>query len=51
MTIQGDQKIGAKFTQILDKVAKTVAKPKKWQNIYFEAKFESKDIHQTFLNF
>jgi hypothetical protein len=31
---QGDQKIFKKFTQILEKVAKTVAKPKKWQNIY-----------------
>jgi hypothetical protein len=27
-TNQGDQKIGKKFAQILEKVAKTVAKPK-----------------------
>jgi hypothetical protein len=26
---QGDQKIGGKFAQFLDKVAKTVAEPKK----------------------
>jgi hypothetical protein len=30
---QGDQKIGGKFAQFLDEVAKTVAKPKKCQNI------------------
>jgi hypothetical protein len=27
--VQGDQKMGGKFAQILDKVAKTVAKQKK----------------------
>jgi hypothetical protein len=47
---QGDQKIGGKFAQFFDKVAKTVAKPNKCQNIFFKAKFESKDLHQTFLN-
>jgi hypothetical protein len=45
--LQGDQKIGGKFAQFLDKVAKTVAK--KCQNIFSKAKFESKDLHQTFL--
>jgi hypothetical protein len=42
---------GGNFAQFLDKLAKTVAKPK--QNclkISFKAKFESKDLHQTFLN-
>ncbi len=48
---QGDQNIGGKFAQFLDRVAKTVAKPKKnCHNIFFKAKFESKDLHQTFLN-
>ncbi len=47
---QGDQKIGEKLAQIFDKVAKTVAKPKKCPNIFFKAKFESQDLHQTFLN-
>ncbi len=42
---QGDQKIRGKFAQFLDKVAKTVAKPKKCQNIIFKAKFESKKIY------
>jgi hypothetical protein len=44
------RRLGGKFAQFLDKVAKTVAKPKKCQNICFKAKFESKDLHQTFLN-
>jgi hypothetical protein len=49
--VQGDQKIGGKIAQFLDKVAKTVAKPNiKCQNIFFKAKFESKDLHQTSLN-
>jgi hypothetical protein len=48
---QGDQKIGGKFGPIFEKVAKTVAKPKKCQNIFFKAKFEStKHLHQTLLN-
>ncbi len=47
---QGDQKIGGKLAQFLDKVAKTVAEPKKCQNIFFKAQFESKYQHQTFPN-
>ncbi len=47
---QGDQKIGGKFAQFLDKVAKTVAKPKKMPKHFFKAKCESKDLHPTFLN-
>ncbi len=42
---QGDQKIG-KNTQILEKVAKTVAQ--NCQNIYIKAQFESpKHLHKT----
>jgi hypothetical protein len=49
LALQGDKKIGGIIAQFLDKVAKTVAKPKKCQNIFFQAKFESKDLHQTSL--
>jgi hypothetical protein len=45
---QGDQKIGKKVAQNLEKVAETVAKPKKCQNIFNKAKLEStKHLHQT----
>jgi hypothetical protein len=33
--------IGVKIAQILNKVAKTVAKPKKGQNIVIKSQFES----------
>jgi hypothetical protein len=36
----GDQKIGKKVTRILEKVAKTVAKPKR-PNIFIKTEFES----------
>ncbi len=47
--IQGDQKIGGKFAQIFDNIAKTVAKQKKCQNILFKPKFESKHLPETLL--
>jgi hypothetical protein len=45
---QGDLKIFKKFDQILEKVAKTVAKPKIAKNIYIKGQFESpKHKHKT----
>jgi hypothetical protein len=39
---QGDQKIGGQFAQVWKKVAQTVAKPKKCQNVFIKARFENK---------
>jgi hypothetical protein len=48
--LQGDQNIG-KNHPTFKKVAQTVAKPKKFQNIYTETQFERpKHLHQTTLN-
>ncbi len=48
---QGDQKIGGKFAQILDKVAKTVAKLKyaKTSSLRLDLKVK-KHLHQPLLN-
>jgi hypothetical protein len=46
---QGDQKFWKKFAQILEKVAKTIAKLKKCIRIFIKAQFESsKSLCQTF---
>ncbi len=45
--MQGDRMIGGEIAKILEKVAKTVAKTKKCQNIFNKAQFESpKHLHQ-----
>ena len=46
---QGDQKIGGKFAQFLDEVAKTVAKPKKCQNISSKLNLKVKIYTKPFL--
>jgi hypothetical protein len=46
--LQGDQKFRQKFAQILEKVAKTIAKLKKCIRIFIKAQFKSsKSLCQT----